>query len=54
MLGCCIEPHNENYIDYITVDKYTYCVTINYCKNCGELKATTNVREVRDDNKTKH
>ena len=40
--------------DYIEVDTHTYCVTIHYCKNCGSLKTTTNVRHVRNDNKTEH
>jgi hypothetical protein len=54
MQGCCINIILEKHTDYITVDTHTYCVTIHYCSNCGSLKATTNVRHVRDGNKTEY
>jgi len=54
MYGCCKNVTPEMHTDYITVDTHTYCVTIHYCKNCGSLKTTTNVRHMRNGNKTEH
>ena len=54
MQGCCNKVIPATHVDNIKVDKYTYCVTIHYCKNCGSLKTTTHVRHIRNDNKTKH
>ena len=54
MYGCCKNVIPEHTIEYIEVDTHTYCVTIHYCKSCGSLKTTTNVRHIRNGNKTEH
>jgi|TARA_B110000858_G_scaffold185380_1_gene227510 hypothetical protein len=53
MHGCCKEVKIKHHIEKITVDKHTYYVTIVNCTTCGDVKATTNVRQIRHD-KTKH
>jgi hypothetical protein len=54
MHGCCELVNVTKHVDYIEIDKHTYCITIVYCKNCGSVKTTTNVRHIRDGNKTEY
>ena len=54
MHGCCENVEQTKHVDYITVDNHTYCVTIHYCKGCGSLKTTTNVRHIKNGNKTEY
>ena len=50
MLGCCKNVKITEHQAYIEIDTYRYCITMVYCKNCGSLKATTNVKEIKDGN----
>lgn len=34
-------------IQEIIVDNHKYNITINYCKNCGSLKSTSNIRHIK-------
>ena len=54
MHGCCKNVDIDKSLKSIEIDTYTYGVTIVYCKNCGSLKSTTNVRQIKNDNKTKY
>ena len=38
------------YEKHIEIDNHVFCVTINYCRNCGSIKSTTNVRLVKSKN----
>ena len=50
MHGCCNQVTITQYVEIIKLDNHKFCVTINYCRNCGQLKATTNIRELLNDN----
>ena len=54
MYGCCKNVDQTAHEEIVVVDNHKFCVTIVYCKNCGSLKTTTNVRHIRDGNKTEH
>jgi hypothetical protein len=54
MHGCCNQVEIVQHRKVIEIDIYAFCVTIVYCKNCGSVKKTTNVRHIRDGNKTEH
>jgi len=53
-MGCCTQVEIGENIQTLTIDSFQYCVKINYCKNCGSLKATSGINEIKYDNKTKH
>lgn len=46
-MGCCTEVKIVEHIQQLTVDKYKYCITIHYCKNCGSVKATSRIEEIK-------
>lgn len=54
MLGCCKKVNIVQHIEKIEIDTHTYCITIIYCENCGSVKATTNVRQIKNGNKTEY
>jgi hypothetical protein len=49
-MGCCPQVKIVEYNQTVAVDNYKYCITIHYCNNCGSLKATSGIKEIKDDN----
>lgn len=54
MSSCCNKTHITSALRQIEVDYHRFLVNIVYCNSCGSLKSTTSIREVKDDDKTKH
>lgn len=55
--GCCNNVDVERFQNLITIpnkgNPHVYDVTIVYCKNCGSQKASSNIRHIRKNEKTK-
>lgn len=49
--GCCDKPEQEKFVNHICVpnkgNPQYYDVTIVYCKNCGSLKNSSNIKHMR-------
>ena len=50
MHGCCNNVIQSRDEKIIHVDKFTYCVIISYCSNCGQLKSQSHIKEAKNDN----
>jgi hypothetical protein len=50
MHGCCQNVVQASDEKIIHVDKFTYCVIIRYCSNCGQLKSQSHIKEVKNGN----
>ncbi len=53
-MGCCQTVQIVEQIQTLTIDNFSYSVKIHYCKNCGSLKSTSSINEIKNDNKTKY
>jgi len=49
LYGCCKNVIQASYEEIIQVDKFAYRVIIRYCKNCGELKAQSHIKEEKNE-----
>ena len=47
MDGCCDRVDITRKESVVTHDEHKFQVNISYCKNCGSLKATTHVKEIK-------
>ena len=54
MMTCCDQTHILSVQRQISVDKHDFIATIVYCNSCGSVKATSNIKEQTNGNKTKH
>lgn len=54
MHGCCNQVEILQHTEIIELDTHEFCVKIVYCKNCGSIKKTTNVRHIKHGDKTKY
>lgn len=49
--GCCDKTEQEKFVNHICIpnkgNPQYYDVTIIYCKNCGSLKHSSNIKHVR-------
>lgn len=49
--GCCKEPEQKTFVNHICIpnqgNPQYYDVTIVYCKNCGSLKHSSNIKHVK-------
>lgn len=43
--GCCGSMSICKGIDYITFNNHAFKITVHYCKGCGQVKATSNIKE---------
>lgn len=53
-LGCCSKTHIVSVERQIDIDTHSFLVNIVYCNSCGSVKATSNIKEQINGNKTKH
>ena len=49
--GCCNNTEIKKFVNLITIpnnkNPQCYDVTIFYCKNCGSMKANSNIRHIK-------
>ncbi len=48
--GCCGSMSITKGIDYITFGNHSFKVTVHHCEGCGQLKATSNIKEFKMTN----
>ena len=50
MQGCCNDVIQTSHTQIIEIDKHKFCVTIRYCKTCGQVKAQSHITEAKNGN----